>query len=228
MYTDTTMDPNAFYGLPTNYGWFYIPKKLYATDWTLPAVNEKIKQVYPDIESNAPSFQDIQDVIDDWCIEAKMATKPKPTKITKADKEELKHFMLYKSQLKPLMREQNRSKKRLAKEQDMMLRKSQKVQRAKERENAIEYVAKHGKFPEDYDFSQIKLTHAWNHYSAKFYKEAGASGQTKQNLSVQWKEMSKEKKEEYREEYIQHLKEGILYQRGELVPIKEKFKSLRK
>lgn len=225
----TKVDPNSYYGLLTNYGWFAIPRKYYATDWTIPQIHEKLKQTFPDIDTNPRSFEEIQLVIMEWSNGPKLSPKPKPTRITKADQRKLDELLLYKQQTKSLERAKAKEEKEVAKQSRKNEMKLKKEEKAKEKAQYYQYILKFGRIPETFDFNKISYTSAWNHFAAKHYnlENGDDTKQKRANLSIKWQAMTQDDKEQVRLEYIDLLKKGLSYEKGQLVPLKSKIKRLR-
>lgn len=223
------VDPNTFFGVHTDYGWFTIPRNTYATDWTIPQLHESIKEKYPDIDKKVPSHNEIQQVIDAWSQTCKPSSRPKPTKISRLDQQKLDSLLLYKQQTKALERSKAKKDRQKVKESKKTEKLAKKEQKIKEKAEYYQYILKYGKIPDTFDFSKIPYTSAWNHYAAKYYNDdTGADTKEKRaNVSATWQALSMEEKEVVRQEYISLLKEGQAYERGKLVPLKTKIKRLR-
>lgn len=222
-------EPNTFYGILTDYGWFAVPKRNYAADWTIPQVNAKIQEKYPDIDTNPRSFDDIQAVVSEWVKQPKPTPKPKPTRISKADQEKLDKLLLYKKQTKSVDKDRAKAAKQEAKETKKQLVREKRQSKAQEKADYYKYILEHGKLPESFDYSKVSYTSAWNHFAAKNYKsQDGVNTKEKRaGLSVKWQSMSPEEKKQVRDEYIDHLKKGLAYIKGDLVPLKAKIKRLK-
>lgn len=215
----THVDPNENFGIKTDYGWYTIPKKYYAHDWTIPQIHKAIKDKYEN-----PTNSQIQSIIDKWCKDVKLSTKPKHTKFTKADIVKLEHQQLFERQMKPLLKARRKEERALLKEQKKKEAEQKRRQFTRDRNHMVDYVLEHGVYPPDFDFSTIKLTQAWNHFSTKNYIEGPMSHKEKKLIiGNKWNELTPEEKEEVRQEHIELLKKGLCYNKGKLIPIKTKY-----
>ena len=86
------------------------------------------------------------------------------------------------------------------------------------------HIIDHNSVPPDFDFGTINLTHAWAHFLAKHHDPSLSISEMRQQLSQKWNQLSAKEKSRYKEDYIEQLKGGLVYEKGKLVPLAKKYR----
>lgn len=217
---------NDVFGVKLDYGWFFVPKKLYAADYTIPLLREFIGNKYPDIGEKPRTFEEIQGAVNEWVASAK-PRRPKPTKLTAVAREEAKNVKLLEKQLGKEHIKETKEKKKVEKKASSANKKKLKIL---DNKRVCLYVLEHGKMPDDYNYNEISLTHAWNHFAAKNYSSSNSltyKADAKKALAVKWNQMSAEEREKERSDLIELMKQGSFYSQGKVLSIKVKYAKLK-
>lgn len=197
-------NPELFHGVCTRFGWVLVPKTHCARGWTQSRLNEVLEAKFGDIDTAdaaGPSLQQVQLATDAWSDSVDLAEKPVFKKRTAADVKhelDLKLFLLQ-------LREEGKykgEKKRL---------RTSRVKR-------------------DISNGNVTFTHAWNYFMAKSYPRFKHLPESEARTSIgqEWRLMSMDEKDVYREEYSQLLQQGKDIYHGKIVDRETKIKAVER
>ncbi|CAK7902972.1 hypothetical protein CAAN1_16S01750 [[Candida] anglica] len=205
--------PNDFLGIHTSYGWYFIPKEFYAFDWTIPMLEQRLKEACKDIDSTKLTASDRsrlqEEVVDVWSKTADLNDKPIHTKKSKKDIEQQRKDREYRAQLK----ENPKSFSEGIMDEDGHPLTSSNSMATKEKST-----------------NSLNFTDAWNYFYAIKSNEADDLENKKvlqKRLALEWNSKSLAEKQKYREAYASLISEGKDIHRGEIVSVNAKKKAKR-
>lgn len=199
--------PELFHGVFTRFGWVLVPKTHCARGWTQARLNEALEAKFGNPEEPkdprecVPTLQQLQHETDLWSAAVDLAEKPVFKKRTAADMKhevDLKLFLLQ-------LREEGKykgEKKRL---------RTSRVKR-------------------DISNGNVTFTHAWNYFMAKSYPKFKhlSEAEARSSIGQEWRLMSMDEKDVYREEYSQLLQLGKDIYHGKIVDRETKIKAVER
>lgn len=196
------LHPELYNGVFTKFGWVLVPKTHCARGWTQSQLNEALEARFGhSADSKLPSFDEIQEAVDSWGATVDLNEKPVVKKKSAA---ELKHELDLKLFLQQLKQEGRYTgeKKRL------------RVSRVKR----------------DISNGDVTFTHAWNYFMAKSYPKYKhlPESDARSRIGLEWRLMSMDEKDVYREEYSQLLQLGKDIYHGEIVDRETKMKAVER
>ncbi|CAH6718993.1 hypothetical protein CLIB1444_01S19086 [[Candida] jaroonii] len=204
--TSKFYDNDKYCGLKTPYGWFAIPRNLYARQWTESSIQTLISQTYGDSVDSVPS-KDIQKIIDDWASSTTLKQKPPAEKYVDVEAAKVEHKI--NEDIKELRNEKVRARYSKNKITDM-------AQFKKDKQIVFKHIFETGEIPPNFDPLMINLYNARNHFCNKFHNQPGFS-------LKQWADVDTTEREKLRIDFIDLLKQGQMYKKGKLVPLKGNF-----
>lgn len=196
--------PELYNGVYTRFGWVLVPKTHCARGWTQSRLNEALEAKFgnPDAPGALlPSLLQVQLETDAWGARVDLAEKPVFRKRSAADVKhelDLKLFLLQ-------LREEGKykgEKKRL---------RTSRVKR-------------------DISNGNVTFTHAWNYFMAQSYPRFKhlSEAEARTAIGQEWRLMSMDEKDVYREEYSQLLQLGKDIYHGKIVDRETKIKAVER
>lgn len=181
-----------------------MPKSHCARGWTQSRLNEALEAKFgnpEDKNSVVPTLQQVQQETDIWGATVDLSEKPVYKKRTAADVKQEVDLRLFLLQL----REEGKykgEKKRL---------RTSRVKR-------------------DISNGNVTFTHAWNYFMAKSYPKFRhlSESEARSTIGQQWRLMSMDEKDVYREEYSQLLQLGKDIYHGKIVDRETKMKAVER
>lgn len=202
-------DNDKFCGLKLPYGWFAVPRNLYARDWTESSVINLISKKYPDSVESVPP-QDIQQVIDEWSASVTAKQRPPVEKYVDSEAAKVEHRI--NEDIKELRNEKVRARYSKTRITNM-------AQFKEEKQQVFQHIFETGEIPSNFDPLMINLYNARNHFCNKLHDQPGFS-------MKQWAEVDATEREKLRIEFIDLLQRGEMYKKGKIVPLKGNFHAL--
>ncbi|KAJ8146662.1 hypothetical protein OY671_000270 [Metschnikowia pulcherrima] len=194
--------PELYNGVPTKYGWVLVRRTHVARGWTQASLNEKLDSKFGNAQQSLDR-ESIQEVVDDWVESVDIFQKPKTRKRSRADVNSDNDMRLYLQQSKF----------------------EDGTGTAEKRTSETE-VKSHKKI----DSGAVTYTNAWNYYMTVTYPKFKhlPHKEARQTVGVQWRQLSLDEKEAYRQEYSSLLKQGKDILNGKIVDSDVKLQASQK
>ncbi|OBA20473.1 hypothetical protein METBIDRAFT_22916, partial [Metschnikowia bicuspidata var. bicuspidata NRRL YB-4993] len=202
--------PDLYNGVFTKFGWVLVKKTHVVRGWTQLQLNQVLEEKLGE-PLDQHDWDTVQQYADEWVRTANANQVPKLKRRTMADKSREEDMKLYLQQLRYDETEEISA---------------DDEKRRKRRLDGTKEIKQH----KEINKNAVSFTNAWNYYMAVTYKthENLSPKERRVKVGTDWRQMSMDQKEVYRQDYTRLLNLGKDVLHGEIVDQEVKLKATQK
>lgn len=197
---DLKMNPDLYNGILTKFGWVLVKKSHVARGWTQSLLNKELDNKLGNV-SEKPDWEVVQKIADEWAETADISQIPQISKRTGAQVNKDNEMRLY---LQQVRYEEPTEESEGAEDSE-----DPNIQSAKRELKTYKKINKEA----------VTFTNAWNYYMTVNYNKYSAlpSKEARQKVGTDWRQLSLDEKEYFRQEYGKLLNLGKDILHGKIV-----------